>query len=82
MINVVTQHEDKITAFSFTAHRRHRRPVPAEMAGVQRAIEICEQYGYGWCLWAHGDWADGFDTYGAQIKTRLSYPLITGKEAH
>jgi hypothetical protein len=51
----------------------------AEMAGVQRAIELCEQAGYGWCLWAQGDWADGFDTYGAQLKTHLHYPLITGK---
>lgn len=51
----------------------------SEMAGVQRVIEISQQNGYGWCLWAHGDWADGFDTYGAQIKTRLKYPLIMGK---
>ena len=54
----------------------------SEMDGVQRAIEICEQHGYGWCLWAHGDWADGFDTYGAQIKTKVKYPLITGKNSH
>ncbi len=51
----------------------------SEMAGVQRAIDICDQNGYGWCLWAHGDWADGFETYGAQIKCSLNYPLITGK---
>ncbi|SPE51034.1 exported hypothetical protein [Verrucomicrobia bacterium] len=51
----------------------------ALMAGVQRAIDLCEQHGFGWCLWAHGDWADGFDTYGAQLKTGLSYPLITGQ---
>jgi hypothetical protein len=53
----------------------------AAIAGVQRAVEVCEQQGYGWCLWAHGDWTDGFDTYGAQIKTTASYPLITGKKA-
>ena len=51
----------------------------AAMAGVQRAIELCERQGYAWCLWAHGDWSDGFDTYGAQIKCHLKYPLITGK---
>lgn len=51
----------------------------ARLAGVQRAIELCEDRGYGWCLWAHGDWADGFGTYGAKIKTRATYPLITGK---
>jgi hypothetical protein len=53
----------------------------AELAGVQRAIEICEQNGYGWCLWAQGDWADGFDTYGPEVKTHLSYPLITGRNS-
>jgi hypothetical protein len=53
----------------------------ALVAGVQRAVEVCEQHGYGWCLWAHGDWANGFDTYGAQIKTSVSYPLITGKNS-
>jgi len=50
----------------------------ARIAGVQRVVELCEQRGYGWCLWAHGDWSNGFDTYGAQIKTRVKYPLITG----
>jgi Cellulase (glycosyl hydrolase family 5) len=49
------------------------------LAGVQRMVEICEQNGYGWCLWPYGDWADGFSTYGAQVKTRTVYPLITGK---
>jgi len=53
----------------------------AQLAGVQRAIEICEQHGYGWCLWAHGDWADGFDTYGGKIRTHVNYPLITGKNS-
>ncbi len=48
------------------------------LAGVQRMVEICEQNGYGWCLWPYGDWADGFSTYGAQVKTRTVYPLITG----
>jgi hypothetical protein len=51
----------------------------AQLAGVQRTIELCDQHGYGWCLWAQGDWADGFDTYGAQLKTSVSYPSITGK---
>lgn len=51
----------------------------ARIAGVQRLVEVCERSGYGWCLWAHGDWADGFDTYGAQIKTGVAYPLITGQ---
>jgi cellulase (glycosyl hydrolase family 5) len=50
----------------------------ARIAGVQRVVEICEKNGYAWCLWAHGDWADGFDTYGAKIKTTISYPSITG----
>ncbi len=54
----------------------------AEMAGVQRAIDLCEQHGYSWCLWAQGDWSDGFDTYGAQLKTNVKYPLITGKASH
>lgn len=51
----------------------------ARMAGVQRMVELCEQRGYGWCLWAHGDWANGFDTVGAKIKTTVSYPSITGR---
>jgi len=50
----------------------------AESAGVQRAIDICEQNGYGWCLWAHGDWADAFDTHGVQLRTQVRFPLITG----
>ncbi len=53
----------------------------AQIAGVQRVVELCEQHGYGWCLWAHGDWADGFDTYGAQIKIGVNYPSITGKSS-
>lgn len=51
------------------------------LAGVQRAVDACERNGYGWCLWAHGDWSNGFDTYGAQIKTTATYPLITGKSS-
>ncbi len=51
----------------------------ARLAGVQRVIEICEERGFGWCLWAHGDWSNGFDTYGAKLKTHATYPLITGK---
>ncbi len=51
----------------------------AELAGVQRLVDLCEQNGYGWCLWAQGDWADGFNSYGAQIKTHSKYPLITGE---
>ncbi len=51
----------------------------ARLAGVQRAVELCEEHGYGWCLWPQGDWANGFDTYGAKLKTRAAYPLITGK---
>ncbi len=54
--------------------RNHR----SVLAGIQRMVELCEQRGYGWCLWAHGDWANGFDTIGAKIKTTISYPLITG----
>ena len=34
---------------------------------------------HGWCLWAQGDWADGFGTYGAKLKTRATYPLISSK---
>ena len=48
------------------------------LAGIQRMVELCEQRGYGWCLSVHGDWANGFDTIGAKIKTTISYPLITG----
>jgi hypothetical protein len=51
----------------------------ARLAGVQRVIDVCEERGYGWCLWAQGDWADGFGTYGAKLKTRATYPLISGK---
>jgi hypothetical protein len=51
----------------------------AHLARVQRTIELCKQDGYGWCLWAQGDWTDGFDSYGAQLKTSVSYPSITGK---
>ena len=40
----------------------------AESAGGQRVIGICKQNRYGRCLWAHGGWANGFDTYGTQTK--------------
>jgi Cellulase (glycosyl hydrolase family 5) len=50
----------------------------ARMAGVQRIVDDCEKQGYGWCFWAHGDWSNGFDTYGAQVKTTLTYHSITG----
>jgi len=50
----------------------------APLAGVQRMVEVCEKQGYGWSLWAHGDWADGFQTYGAEIKSTVPHPLITG----
>ena len=53
----------------------------ARLAGVQAVVNICEERGYGWCLWAQGDWADGFGTYGAQLKTRATYPSITAKPA-
>jgi len=49
----------------------------ARIAGIQRMVELCEQRGYGWCLWVHGDWANGFDTIGAKIKTSIRYPPIT-----
>lgn len=29
-------------------------------------------------LWAQGDWANGFDTVGAKIKTTIGYLSITG----
>jgi hypothetical protein len=51
----------------------------ARLAGVQRVVEVCEERGFGWCLWAHGDWSDGFGTYGAKLKTHATYPLITGQ---
>jgi aryl-phospho-beta-D-glucosidase BglC (GH1 family) len=51
------------------------------LAGVQRVVDLCEQHGYAWCLWAWGDWANGLDTYGAKITTRAAYPLITGEPA-
>lgn len=50
----------------------------ARIAGIQRMVEICEQQGYAWCLWAHGDWAKGFENYGSKIKTSIKYPSITG----
>jgi hypothetical protein len=50
----------------------------ARIAGIQRVVEICEQRGYGWSLWAQGDWAKEFDTFGAKIKTTVHYPSITG----
>lgn len=51
----------------------------ARLAGVQRVVDVCEEHGFGWCLWAQGDWSDGFGTYGANLKTHATYPLITGK---
>jgi hypothetical protein len=53
----------------------------ARLAGIQRVVDICEKNGYGWCLWAHGDWADGFDTVGGKIKTGITYSSITGMQA-
>lgn len=50
----------------------------ARIAGVQRIIDVCEKQGYGWCLWADGDWAHGMTTYGTQLTTSLTYPSITG----
>jgi hypothetical protein len=51
----------------------------SRIAGVQRVVELCEKNGFAWCLWAHGDWADCFDTYGAKIKTTIQYPSIIGE---
>lgn len=51
----------------------------ARIAGVQRIVDVCEKQGYGWCLWADGDWSHGLSTYGAKITTTLKYPSITGE---
>lgn len=53
----------------------------ARLAGVQRVVDVCEERGYGWCLWAWGDWAKGLEEYGVKITSKGNYPLITGKPA-
>jgi hypothetical protein len=53
----------------------------ARLAGVQRVVEICEQRGYAWCLWARGDRVNGLEGYGAKITTKATYPSITGEPA-
>ena len=53
----------------------------ARLAGVQRVVDLCEQHGYAWCLWAWGDWAKGLEGYGAKITTKANYPSITGEPA-
>ena len=50
----------------------------ARVAGVQRTIDICAERGYGWCLWAYGDWADGYEQYGKNLTFSGTYPSIVG----
>ena len=57
---------------------KDEQAMAARIAGVQRMIDICQEQGYGWCLWAQGDWTDGFQSYGGRLKTG-KYPSISGE---
>jgi len=82
--NVLVDYHNWLVNDTIHAHEQEWLQVWGWIAGRYKdyhhlTVEICEERGYGWCLWAHGDWADGFGTYGAKLKTSVPYPSITGK---